>query len=890
MRPITSPHIRDTITIDGDFALDVAGFAGPDPLVLVARLVDQQAELRIGARSVVIVADEFRGNGQLVNAAGTGSPARGADGASAGPTPPIHEGAPGEGGGTGGGGGPGGSVTVMCRRSSGVRIVASGGAGAPGGNGGNGGAGSPATSTPVAPIKTTVFDSEGIPHEELIEQDPIETPATLGGLGGSGGTGGAGGSAGTIAFTSVLDETPPFLEAAPGPGGPGGAGGVAGANGLGAEIPEGFDPSPVAGDPGAAGADGSLSATTVAEEDYLAVLRPLLDGHGPLAATWAAHRLLVGQHRYRQHRRSNPTKGQEAEAELRRALELQPADAEALRWLQQLTEVPRPRQQHDQDLGWEPGGLNALGFPRDLDVLPQFKAYRDAFTGFGSLVLSFLNAGEGVLLTLPTLETWASFLEEQRRQALAAQDTTVEDRELATTEARIATETLDDVQARLDQTTRDLEAALAADAMRHEEVSIGGVLGSIASIAGAVVAVVAAVPTGGVSLVALVPSMVALSSTVVANAEPIAQALFAGEKPKTDAIKAAYGPVKTQVADVVKAAQAIVSFVDVIEKLTAQTTAANSTHMDLVRRGVELTHELLLARHRVTLAQQRLDASDARIARAAAAVNGIDGVGLQVVAREEALRRTGLNAIAIAESKADALLTLAFHAQRSVEIYTLTDQEDEVRLESGHLDPDLARDFAEGRMNVIELVGRLGDCWRGLLEMIDLELAFNRFTTRFHDHDRRRLSFRAGSAEIDSLRATGRLSFHLDPTSLPADHVDAKVQGVRVALVGATAPTSEVTVEVRHGSSYETRRLDGTVETTVLQPRRSNRDATLEPLVADEGLGADPLLTDPQSLAFWGRGVGGDYEVVVPDHELDAGLDLTGLTEVQVWIGYQYLQ
>ena len=73
MRPITSPHIRDTITIDGDFALDVAGFAGPDPLVLVARLVDQQAELRIGARSVVIVADEFRGNGQLVNAAGTGS-------------------------------------------------------------------------------------------------------------------------------------------------------------------------------------------------------------------------------------------------------------------------------------------------------------------------------------------------------------------------------------------------------------------------------------------------------------------------------------------------------------------------------------------------------------------------------------------------------------------------------------------------------------------------------------------------------------------------------------------------------------------------------------------------------------------------------------------------
>lgn len=77
---------------------------------------------------------------------------------------------------------------------------------------------------------------------------------------------------------------------------------------------------------------------------------------------------------------------------------------------------------------------------------------------------------------------------------------------------------------------------------------------------------------------------------------------------------------------------------------------------------------------------------------------------------------------------------------------------------------------------------------------------------------------------------------------------------------------------------------------TLLQPRVSSRDAKLGPLAADEGLAPDPLLTDPQSLAFWGRGIGGDYELSIPDHEFEAGLDLTGLTEVQVFIGYQFLR
>ena len=540
-------------------------------------------------------------------------------------------------------------------------------------------------------------------------------------------------------------------------------------------------------------------------------------------------------------------------------------------------------------MAWQPGGLNALGLPRELDVLPRFEAYRTAVALFGNLVLEFLTTGVAVLVEQQNVDLWRSHLANQRRQAVAAQETSIEDRKLAETEVRLASEAIASTQKRLEQTTRDIVAALAE--MREEPLTIMGILGTVASVASAVVAVVAAIPSAGASLVALAPAMVALTSSVIDNAEPIAQAVLAGEKARTDEIKKAYGKVDSKAADVVKGAKAIVSFVEVVQKLTASTTPDNSKHMTLVRHGVELTHELLLAGQRVTLAQQRLEVAHARVARAEGAVTGIDVVNTELTATAEALRRTGLHAVAIAGSKADALLTLAFYAQRSVEIYTWTDQEDKVKLETGHLHPDDLRDYNEGVIGELTLVQLLTTSWDGLAGVVDLQLAFERFVSQMHDSDTRRMSFRAGDPQFESLRATHRMAFRIDPLSLPPGQVDAKVRGVRLALVGAIHPSgSQVTCAIRHGSAYEMRRVDGSVGITVLEPRASNRKTKLELLAADEGIGADPLLTDPQSLAFWGRGIGGEWELVIPQHEIDSGLDLTGLTQIQIWVIYQFLQ
>jgi hypothetical protein len=61
VRPISNPYIRDTITIDDAFSGRLSTFAGDGPLYLLARLIDQHADLAVGARSVVIIADELRG-------------------------------------------------------------------------------------------------------------------------------------------------------------------------------------------------------------------------------------------------------------------------------------------------------------------------------------------------------------------------------------------------------------------------------------------------------------------------------------------------------------------------------------------------------------------------------------------------------------------------------------------------------------------------------------------------------------------------------------------------------------------------------------------------------------------------------------------------------------
>ncbi|MBR0748945.1 hypothetical protein JQ582_33935 [Bradyrhizobium japonicum] len=155
------------------------------------------------------------------------------------------------------------------------------------------------------------------------------------------------------------------------------------------------------------------------------------------------------------------------------------------------------------------------------------------------------------------------------------------------------------------------------------------------------------------------------------------------------------------------------------------------------------------------------------------------------------------------------------------------------------------------------------------------------------DWDTHRLSFTDGP-ELTSLRSTHSFSFRLEATDLPESHFETKVKNVLVSFVGAHNQSGEISCMVRHGAQYEQRRLDGTVEVQHLAPQTINRRAEttrLERPVEN----TDPPIDAPTSLAIWGRGVGGDWDVTIEPHEIEAGsLDLSGLSEIQVWIDYQF--
>jgi len=88
-----------------------------------------------------------------------------------------------------------------------------------------------------------------------------------------------------------------------------------------------------------------------------------------------------------------------------------------------------------------------------------------------------------------------------------------------------------------------------------------------------------------------------------------------------------------------------------------------------------------------------------------------------------------------------------------------------------------------------------------------------------------------------------------------------------------------VSCDVRHGASYAQRRADGSINAQQLKSLVNNRVARLQALGGNGGLSTDSAPPAVGSLAFWGRGIGGDLEISIPGSRLNADLNLSGLTE-----------
>lgn len=892
----TSPLIRDSIEIDGEVQRICDTYAGGGPVFLLAREVRLTQNLRVTAHPVVIVADLFDGGGFWIDAAGVSATVAGANGADGAPLTviemyskdgvPLVGGRPGGGGGNGQNGGDAQSVTIYARRTTGVNISAIGGNATGGGNGGNGTRG--VDGAYIAGYTDRRDLTPDDPYDDAYEEiivEPQDIPGTPGGDGGWGGNGGSGGSGGSISFTSIVDDSEPVFAVSGGAAGGGGLAGAAGQDGArssGAASPGGD------GTAGAWGAEGSVARATVSEEDFIAGLRPLLDSTGPSWANyWAPFRIAMGDFLYHQFTPSVESRsayGEQAALELRRGLELQPDNGTALRLQEQLVGIPQ--QTADGERVFVGGGANALGFSPELDILPDFQTYIDAFARFAPLNIAFLFSGIQNLGASATQDTLAAMIVQQKQFVDLARDRFEKDASIGATEKDIAVKEAEFIQQQLDQAVADIAAAKPK--LAETSFSFGDIIGTVSQIAAAVVGVIAAIPTLGTSLVATVPAMVSLVNTVTAQAEPIAKALLAGSPADTKQVEEAYKKVGKSVDAVIGAGRTIVNFVTLVQNLTSPPDADNSEQIALVRRGAELAHQLLLAQNRVTLADQRIEASQSQAVRAAQLVQQADDLALTVQSGAEGVRQAGLLAISIAQTGADALNSMIFRAARAVEILTLEPQAQNVVMDAGMLSPETWWEYNEKQITDVELGRLLTASWGGMLQPIDIQQDYLAYFGQAHDQDVLTRIFRPGDPEFASLVATGRLDFDVDAERIPAGRADAKTRSVRLALVGAEHPSGAISCEVRHGGMYTQRRRDGEVHVQLLQAQTSTRDAQFTRLVAESGGVVDLPLTAPLSLRFWGRGIGGSWTITMVEDQQNAAVDLSNLSEIQVEIRYQF--
>lgn len=909
-----SPIVRDTLSIDATLQGIYDSYRFVGPFYLLARVVQHIPgfSLKLNETPLIIIADHYDANGGNIDGSGwlknPVQPARGADGVDganaqyrsfgtvthtihhingtssdpSGITPsaspsvqvrPVTPGTNGTSGKGGSSGSPGTDVTLLCRTAGSININVQATESAPGGNAGRGGEGGDGSAGYTDPDTGEVIGA---------------FPGTHGGYGGAGGNGGNGASGGVITILSTSPLPGPSLMYGGTPGSAGGRGAPWGRDGNECGNPICTDETQPCH--GRDGTYGSACITTqpviqvLSAEEYrsrmltLLVPDPVNNPGWNLASYWHPFRAVVGEYYFRQFQPEDEgnNNGVLAAREFEATLELRSDNPEALRLNSFLL-----------------AGTNAIGQPRNMDVVPDFNRYIDSYNSIASLVTSFFDRGVAEILAGAQLDAVRQLLVDQKQTAADAVATATSDIGLATQEQKNATDEVTYVHAQLQQATTDIQTEM--EAMKAKQFSLLGVLGTVAQLGAAVIGIAGAAFSGGASLALLVPAIASLSSEVLKDGPDIVQTVFAGKKADTDAIDKAYKKVGKSADAVIAAGKSIVNFVSTIQKLTDGTTPDNAKYVTLVRRGSELTHQLLVAKSQVDLIGGRISAVQAHLGRAQglldtiqrAESNGLDA-GL--------VRSAGEQAIDAALSQADTLNSFAFLAQRSFEIYTIPPPPQlSPQLSAGLVHPDVLRSYQDGLPgSEAAMVAAYQAAWKAWLGPVALQRAYADYLQRDVQTDIVRLVFTAAADAglLQSLRTSSVLPFHIDVAALSIDQRETKIRGVAVSLVGATSSSSIISCDVWHDGRYEQIGPDGGRDVQFLRAKTYTVQAPVVPLTIDPvHFGSSDPIDAPQGLSYWGRGIGGNWELRLPGfqpgHE---PINLSGLQTVQIWIGYQYVK
>lgn len=668
-------------------------------------------------------------------------------------------------------------------------------------------------------------------------------PGGDGGSGGPGGPGGQGGARGVATVHTLIDfwgdiqEHSTQVVGAPGqPGAPG----------------------PV-GDVGPSGAVGSKAVQQVDEPQFWTLA-------AQLAPRWFEHRLDMARYHYR---RWSSVDNEASRAyglalnEALAAIHLRPDSMEALAIERQLSQ-----------------NLNVLGLPRDLDVVPDFVTWEETFLKYRTLIADLWQVASSTLLTAIPLEHVADGVArdiaslDQLKGSLAAQK--------AAAELGLQIANLDALQAKqsVDRVTAEIQAKKAAlDKVQVDYLGIA--VGALSAVAG----VIAAIPTGGASLIAVVPAFAKVIDAVSDGARVaalIAEASKpANERTELNKLAAEAKGVLGYIREIANAARVVISFPKMLAEL-ADFHTSDPAYQEMIGRSVALVHEQMLADLRVKQAQLGLDAQKQRELDAVKSRIAAADASSKISSDSEFLEEFGLRLLTSLDYGLDFITRYAFLSARAVELSTFSDLSDAIRFDYGHIHPDIMRGHKDGLRPLAEVVAAYQHEWVRVGTVLSYRERYDRYrASGTFVNDLHRVSLTTPSS-LSVLEQTGVLEFTISVADLPPTRREARVQTAWVALVGASAAPAGMPVILEHtGIDMVRLRTEETI-TRYLTPKRAAVQAKVESLPEPSGI----LGYVGPDAAFWGKGLAARWVLRIEPH-VRSGLNLSELAEVQVWFQYE---
>ncbi len=131
---------------------------------------------------------------------------------------------------------------------------------------------------------------------------------------------------------------------------------------------------------------------------------------------------------------------------------------------------------------------------------------------------------------------------------------------------------------------------------------------------------------------------------------------------------------------------------------------------------------------------------------------------------------------------------------------------------------------------------------------------------------------------VEQFRMSGELHIQIPRSVVPPTRYEDKLEGVVVALVGATSDDPGITCLLEHGGSWLSSRRGGG---DVLFWGEKRRAAILAATTTDRF--ADVvLLSNPSKPSFWGRGLVTTWLLKLDD----PSVDLSGLLEIRIAVKF----